>query len=173
MLVYEKKVDNVRHLFGTMNDVPSESDNQLVYKDAYGDSATVSLNNKYLDDGHGGITMVTPEGTASFLAVNIKKTDNSLVNIIPGGSYETPTVSSIAVKTAPTKVTYTEGDKLDMKGLVLTVTYSNSTSQDIAYGDTGITYSPADGATLATTDTKVTITYANKTAEQAITVNQA
>ena len=64
MLVYEKWVtesdEKVRPLYGTLANVPSESDNQLVYQDADGDTVTPSLSNKYLDDGHGGIIMETP-----------------------------------------------------------------------------------------------------------------
>ena len=37
MLVYEKTVDGVRHLFGTLNNVPSDDDIQLSYKDENGD----------------------------------------------------------------------------------------------------------------------------------------
>ena len=50
MLVYEKKVDDVRHLFGTLEAVPSDDDVQLTYE-----GAEVSLNKKYFDDKHGGI----------------------------------------------------------------------------------------------------------------------
>ena len=36
MLIYEKKVEGVNHLFGTMGNVPSDSDVQLSYKDVDG-----------------------------------------------------------------------------------------------------------------------------------------
>ncbi|WP_167958146.1 bacterial Ig-like domain-containing protein [Anaerosporobacter faecicola] len=43
------------------------------------------------------------------------------------------TISSIEVKTAPTKVTYASGDAVaDLNGMVLTVHYSNGSSTDVA-----------------------------------------
>lgn len=51
MLLYEKKVENERHIFGTFETVPSEDDSQLQYV-ADGEP---SLNKPYFNDGHGGI----------------------------------------------------------------------------------------------------------------------
>lgn len=42
MLIYEKKVQGVNHLFGTEGNVPSESDEQLSYKDNVGNEVDVS-----------------------------------------------------------------------------------------------------------------------------------
>lgn len=36
MLIYEKTIDGVRHLYGTLDNIPSDDDPQLVYKDATG-----------------------------------------------------------------------------------------------------------------------------------------
>ncbi len=36
MLIYEKKVGGVNHLFGTLGNVPAATDTQLTYKDADG-----------------------------------------------------------------------------------------------------------------------------------------
>ena len=88
------------------------------------------------------------------------------------------TVTAVAVKTAPTKTAYTAGESLDLAGLVVTLTLSDSTTKDVAFADfatNGLTVSPANGAALATTDTKVTITHtaSGKTASQTITVNAA
>ena len=80
-------------------------------------------------------------------------------------------VASIAITTAPTKTSYTEGETFDPTGMVVTATYVDETTGAV----TGYTYTPS-GA-LATTDTSVTISYteggATKTATQAITVEQA
>ena len=77
-------------------------------------------------------------------------------------------VSSIAVTTAPTKTSYTAGETFDATGMVITATYTDSTTATV----TNYTFSPS-GA-LATTDETVTISYtsggATKTATQAITV---
>ena len=37
MLVYEKGTGENRHLYGTLANIPSESDNQLVYEDRDGE----------------------------------------------------------------------------------------------------------------------------------------
>ena len=129
MLIYEKWTtesdEKVRHLYGTVNNIPSDSDNLLVYQDADGDTVTPSLSYTYLDDGHGGINMFHEndgELIETFLAVNIKKQDNSLVNVVPGGSYEpqTKTLKSISFKKKPTTTEYNVGEALDLTGEVRT-----------------------------------------------------
>ena len=88
------------------------------------------------------------------------------------------TVTSVTIKTAPTKINYTAGDALDLTGLVVTLHKSDSTTEDVvftSFADKGISVSPANGDLLAVTDTKVTITHAasGNTSEQGITVNAA
>lgn len=85
----------------------------------------------------------------------------------------TPTLTSIAVKTEPTKTTYTAGDYFDPTGLVITLTYSDSTTEDVAYAnnESDFSFSPGLETALATTNTEVTITYENLTCTQEITVN--
>lgn len=85
------------------------------------------------------------------------------------------TLSSIEVKTAPTKVTYTEGDMFEPAGLVITASYSDDTNEDVAYADhtSDFTFDPSLTTALATTNTSVTITYGGKTTTQAILVNAA
>ena len=79
------------------------------------------------------------------------------------------TLTGIKVKTAPTKVIYTEGESFDKTGMVIEATYSDSTKKDVA----GYTYAPT--AALTTSDTTITISYTEgsetKTCTQAITVN--
>ena len=83
------------------------------------------------------------------------------------------TLSSIAVKTAPSKVTYTEGDKFDPTGLVITKTYSDATTEDWTYADhaSDFTFSPSTSTALTTSNTSVTITVGDKSTTQSITVN--
>ena len=72
MLVYEKKVEGVRHLFGKVEGtIPSATDVQLTYKDAGGNTLTVSDSDTYLNDGKGGI---------------IRKSDNKAVNVFIGNT---------------------------------------------------------------------------------------
>lgn len=160
MLVYEKKVDNVRHLFGNaQGTIPTGDDVQLTYKDSDGDTLTIIEGDSYIDNGKGGI---------------IRKSDNKPVNVfigdtqIIGEEIEEKTVTGIEV-TPPTKVEYSDGDTLDLTGMVVKEVYSDGDKETIT---TGYTTSPADGATLATTDTEVTVTHtaSSKTAKFAITV---
>ena len=93
---------------------------------------------------------------------------------VPGSS-STKTLSSISVSTAPTKVTYTAGETFDPTGLVITRTYSDSTSDTYTYaGHTSeFTFSPTTSTALTTSNVSVTITYGGKSCSQAITVNAA
>ena len=83
----------------------------------------------------------------------------------------TKTLSSIAVTTAPTKTTYTAGENFDPAGMVVTATYSDSSTAAV----TG--YTVTDGNSLTAGTTSVTISYTEggltKTCTQAITVNAA
>ena len=78
------------------------------------------------------------------------------------------TLASIAITTAPTKTSYTEGETFSTVGMVVTATYDDASTAVV----TNYTYTP-NGA-LATTDTAVTVSYTEggvtKTATQTITV---
>lgn len=82
-------------------------------------------------------------------------------------------ISSIAVKTAPTKTTYCAGENFDPTGLVITATYANSATQDISYASdpTLFTFSPATNTALAANNSSVSITVGGQSTSQAITVN--
>ena len=83
------------------------------------------------------------------------------------------TLSSISVATAPTKTTYYAGDYFDPTGLVITRTYSDSTSDTYAYANhaSDFTFTPSTSTALTTDNSSVTIGYGGKTTTQAITVN--
>ena len=84
------------------------------------------------------------------------------------------TLTGIGVKTQPTKTTYTEGEALGLSGLVVTLTYSDSTTEDVAFADfgtKGITVNPTNGTVLTTADTAVIILVSGKSASVTITVN--
>lgn len=81
------------------------------------------------------------------------------------------TISSIAVKTAPTKLTYTAGDGFTPTGLVITATYSDTSTADISYDNDPDSFSFDPSDNLQTSDTSVTIYYGGKSCTQAITVN--
>ena len=98
------------------------------------------------------------------------KTADIIIQVNP--KEEEPKVTGIEVKTLP-KTKYTEGDKFDPTGLVLTVKYDKGEDKEVAYGDAtkaDFTFSPSLDTALKTSDEKVTVTYAGKTAEIGIEV---
>lgn len=162
MLVYEKKVDGERHLFGVLEGrIPSADDAQLTFKDAEGNELELELKDVYLNDGKGGI---------------IRKKDGAVVNVFIGDTQiigeeieveptTTPapdltpdpepeiTVTGISVTTKPTKLAYTEGESLDLTGMVVTAFGTDGTQgvNKVLTADEYLT-TPVDGAVL-TTDT--------------------
>ena len=86
----------------------------------------------------------------------------------------TVTVTGISVRTEPAKTAYTEGDALNLSGLVVTLTYSDSSTEDVALADfaaKGVTPHPVNGTTLSTSETTVTVHAGNYSASFAITVD--
>ena len=90
-----------------------------------------------------------------------------------GGNQKT--LSSISVKTAPTKTSYTAGQYFDPTGLVITRKYSDNSTDQYAYaGHTSeFTFSPSTSTALTTSNTSVTITYGGKSCTQSISVAAA
>ena len=90
-------------------------------------------------------------------------------------TYVPKSLSSISVKTAPTKLSYEAGDYFDPTGLVITKTFSDSTTSDVSYASDSANFSftPTTSTALTTSDTSVTITYGGKSCSQAITVSAA
>ena len=75
------------------------------------------------------------------------------------------TLSSISVKTMPSKTTYNVGDTLNTSGLVLKASYSNGTSSSVS---SGFTCTPTKLSTAGTQ--KITVTYSGKTTTFNVTV---
>ncbi|MGI6449213.1 MAG: cell wall-binding repeat-containing protein [Desulfitobacteriia bacterium] len=95
-----------------------------------------------------------------------------------GGGSPVVTVNAVSVGTPPAQATYTSGDNLDLTGLIVTLTKTDSSSENVAladFGSKGLTTSPANGAPLTTAHNKVTITHtaSGKKVDQAITVAPA
>lgn len=89
-----------------------------------------------------------------------------------GDATPVKTATSIAVKTTPTKVEYTEGDKFDPAGLVITVSYNFGEPEDIAYegNESLFSFEPSLSTALTPENTSVTITYGEQTTTQTISV---
>ncbi len=152
----------------------------------YASCSNVTLSNVTLNSGTP--TSTHADGTKTYSADVTDSTGNITISIdgptaqkamyIAGISvtYDTPaskTLSSIAVKTAPTKTTgYYEGQCFDPTGLVITGTYSDASTEDIAYADHSgdFTFTPSTTTALTTGDTSVTIGYGGKSTTQSISV---
>jgi len=88
------------------------------------------------------------------------------------------TASGMIIKSPPTNLIYTHGDKLNLAGLEVTLTYDDTTTEDVAAADFGkknIATAPSQGNQLERSVSNghpVTINYGNLTAYTAnITVN--
>ena len=86
-----------------------------------------------------------------------------------------PTLTSVSVKTKPSKLTYVVDDKFDPAGLVLQLNYDDDSTGTVTWntqtaGD--FTFKPALDAKLKVTDKTVTVTYQSKSAVIDITVSQ-
>jgi PGF-pre-PGF domain-containing protein len=118
-----------------------------------------------------GVGTVTVRATATD-GSGVLGTLNVMVTGVP------VVVTNISVKTAPTKLTYTEDEALDLQGLVITLTKLNSSTEDVAFENfnlRGIVVTPANGTVLTTTNTLITISHteSGKSTTQTITVNSA
>ena len=110
---------------------------------------------------------LTPDGTGA--AANSLASDTTKVTVGYGGqtadqAVTIDAVNSITVKTPPTKTSYKKGTDFDATGMVITATYDSGDTVDITSG-----WTLSDNTNLQA-DGNVTITYAGKTATQAITV---
>ena len=96
--------------------------------------------------------------------------------IVKSKEFDPENVESMVVKTQPTNLIYTEGEKLDLAGLVVTLTDNQGLTKDVAFADfadNGITAKPANDTALTLTENakKVKLTKGNLTAEtDALTV---
>ena len=86
--------------------------------------------------------------------------------------WSTKSLSSIAKKTDATKTAYIEGEKFNPAGLVITATYSDASTEDIAYtgNEALFSFSPSTSTALTTSNTSVTVTYGGQTCSQSINV---
>ena len=136
----------------------------MVVTATYSDSSTAAVTGYTVTDGTALIAGKTSV-TISYTEGGVTKTctQDITVNAAP------KTLDSIAVTTAPAKVTYTAGENFDPTGMVVTATYSDSSTAAV----TG--YTVTDGTALTAGKTSVTISYTEggvtKTTTQAIAVN--
>lgn len=115
---------------------------------------------------------VTVNNTVYYLYVTNKNAQVTEIALTYEGG-ASKTLSSISVKTVPSKTTYTEGEYFDPTGLVITKTYSDASTEDLAYaGHTSdFTFSPSTTTALTTSNTSITIIVGGKSTSQTIMVN--
>ena len=90
-------------------------------------------------------------------------------------SVTTVTTTEINIKTNPIDINYKEGDNLDLTGLVVTITKSDSSTEDVEYADfssENITTNPINGTALSTTNTAITVNIDSLTTSFNITVEE-
>ena len=78
-------------------------------------------------------------------------------------------VSSVAIKTKPTKTVYNYGDTFNAAGMKLKVTYTDNTTEEIT---SGFTYTPTGKLTTAGQQ-KIVVSYGGKSTGFYVTVNKA
>lgn len=77
MLVYAKIVDGATKLYGTLDNVPSDSDKELTYKDSTGAAVEIEAGGVYVtfsEDGTAYVSRVDEDGTTTPLSVYIGDT---------------------------------------------------------------------------------------------------
>ena len=143
---------------------------------------------KFVDFAQYDITAEPKNGTALTVAAhNGKPVTLTKGNLTPAETenltvkakvFDPDHVASIKVTKEPDKIIYTEGDNLDLTGLVVTLTDNQGTTKEVPFADfetNGITATPANGTelTVANHNKKtVKITKGDLSAETAaLTVN--
>ena len=140
----------------------------MVIEATYSDSTKKDVTTYTVTDGN-NLAAGKSTVTISYTEGGVTKTCTQAITVNAVTPPAPATLTGIKVKTAPTKVTYNEGESFDKTGMVIEATYSDSTKKDV----TTYTYTPT-GA-LTTANTTITISYTEgsetKTCTQAITVN--
>ncbi|MDT3701114.1 MAG: DUF4347 domain-containing protein, partial [Thermincola sp.] len=98
---------------------------------------------------------MTPEadaGTAGAGTINVDAEGNKLTFTVTFNATAAPQVTGISVTTQPSKMSYTEGETLDLSGLEATLTFNDGSTADVAFAQFGvnsITASPANGTAMS------------------------
>ena len=119
-----------------------------------------------------GITLNKDEQVEAQLMDKAGNTSNVVVTKVKEKEFDKEKIANIEIKTPPTKTEYTEGEKFDPAGMVVTLTDENGKKVDVPaekFAEYGITV-PTEN--LTKDQTKVEVKVKNKKAEQAITVKE-
>ena len=119
-----------------------------------------------------GITLNKGEQVEAQLMDKAGNTSNVIVTKVKEKEFDKEKIANIEIKTPPTKTKYTEGEKFDPAGMVVTLTDENGKKVDVPaekFAEYGITV-PTEN--LTKDQTKVEVKVKDKKAEQAITVKE-
>lgn len=109
--------------------------------------------------------VVTGSASVGTTATDGTGVGNTVTFVVTFPATEAKTVTGMQIKNQPLNCIYTEGDNLNLAGLEVTLTYNDSSTEDVAadaFADKGITASPADSTVLTVADhngSPVTLTY--------------
>ena len=119
-----------------------------------------------------GITLKKDEQVTVQLMDKAGNTSDVIVTKVKEKEFDKEKIANIEIKTPPTKTKYTEGEKFDPAGMVVTLTDENGKKVDVPaekFAEYGITV-PTEN--LTKDQTKVEVKVKNKKAEQPITVKE-
>ena len=117
-----------------------------------------------------GITLKKDEQVTVQLMDKAGNTSDVIVTKVKEKEFDKEKIAKIEIKTPPTKTKYTEGEKFDSAGMVVTLTDENGKKVDVPaekFAEYGITV-PTEN--LTKNQTKVEVKVKDKKAEQPITV---
>jgi predicted CoA-binding protein len=146
----------------------------LVITATYSDASTADISDttKFTSSGFNSSTAAASQTvTVSYTEGGVTKTATFTVTI--SAAQQAKTLSSIAIKTPPTKTTYAIGESLSLAGLVITATYSDASTADIS--DTTKFTSSGFNSSAAAASQTVTVSYTEggvtKTATITVTIS--
>ena len=129
------------------------------------DTNTLAVTSYKLTDAN-GVLLADYGGS---LPATVAGPDYAALEITYGATARPVTLDSIAVSTPPTKTSYTVGDTLDLTGMTVTATYSDSSTADVT---TDVTIDLTAGTALDTSGTQtVTVTYTDNGIAKTATFN--
>ncbi|MCR5309064.1 MAG: bacterial Ig-like domain-containing protein [Bacilli bacterium] len=126
---------------------------------SYDDNSTKDVTNKATFTGYDMTAAGNQTVIVSYTENDTTKTASYSINVVD--------IVSIAVTTSPNRTTYIDGESFDSTGMVVTATYSDSTTADVT---SNCTFTPNP---LTEGTTSVTVAYGGQTTTQNITVNAA
>lgn len=154
-LVYPNTERGCNYTVAVLTERAKPSNSNIVYLDqkmAQGNSVSFDIYPQNISAGQYYIFISSDAGTGI-----IEKTE------VASFSYDSPTsdekeASSIIVKSRPAKTVYNIGEKLDLRGLVITMIYNDNSTEEIAYNGDNISFSGFDSSKVVSQQ-RVTVIY--------------